>query len=105
MRHGVVALVVIALGLTTACEGRTRGRRRSRDLHAVKQAVVKATGHPAVKAKLTNGRFLGGLDDELAVRQLCPTTHVDAKAQDIARVAFDAYPPRASLAVGVGRRS
>ena len=68
-----------------------------RDLHAVQQAVVKATGHTAVIAKLANGRFLGVSMTNSPFASL-PDDARRAKAQAIAQVAFDAYPPRASLA-------
>src|SRR5687768_10092283 len=96
MRHRIHALVVIALVLTAACDVTERAASSVRDLFAVQQAVVKATGHAAVKINLTNGRFLGVSMTNSPFASL-PDDARRAKAQAIARVAFDAYPPRASL--------
>jgi hypothetical protein len=96
MRHWIGGVVVIALGLTAACDLAGRAVSSVRDLAAVQQAVVKATGHTAVKANLTNGRFLGVAMTNSPFASL-PDDARRAKAQAIARVAFDAYPPRASL--------
>jgi hypothetical protein len=96
MRHWLHALVVIALVLTAACDVTERAVSSVRDLFAVQQAVVKATGHTAVKINLLNGRFLGVSMTNSPFASL-PDDARRAKAQAIARVAFDAYPPRASL--------
>src|SRR5688572_10216840 len=97
MRHWIGGVLVIVLVLTTACDVTERAVSSVRDLHAVQQAVVKATGHTAVKAKLANGRFLGVSMTNSPFASL-PDDARRAKAQAIAQVAFDAYPPRASLA-------
>ena len=96
MRHRIHALVVIALVLTAACDVTERAVSSVRDLHAVQQAVVKATGHTAVKVNLTNGRFLTIAMTNAPFASL-PDDARRAKAQAIAQVAFDTYPPRASL--------
>ena len=96
MRHWIHALAVSALVLTTACDVAERAVSSVRDLFAVQQAVVKATGHAAVKINLTNGRFLAVAMTNSPFASL-PDDARRAKAQAIARVAFDAYPPRASL--------
>lgn len=96
MRHWIHALVVSALVLTAACDVTERAVSSVRDLFAVQQAVVKATGHAAVKINLTNGRFLRVAMTNSPFATL-PDDARRAKAQAIARVAFDAYPPRTSL--------
>jgi hypothetical protein len=97
MRHGIGVAVVIALVLTTACDAARSAVSSVGDLVAVQQAVVKATGHTAVKANLTNDRFLGVSMTNSPFAGL-PDDARRAKAQAIAQVAYDAYPPRVSLA-------
>ena len=57
---------------------------------------MKATGHTAVKVNLTNGRFLTIAMTNAPFASL-PDDARRAKAQAIAQVALDTYPPRASL--------
>ena len=98
MRHGVVALAAMAFGLTTACQGGDALVRTVADLQAVKQAVVRATGHSqsGVQVKLAG---TGGLSVSLINSPLMALAGEKrhAKALEIARVAFDSYPRRASL--------
>ena len=96
MRHGIGVAVVIALVLATGCDAARSAASSVGDLLAVQRAVVKATGHTAVKANLANGRFLGVSMTNSPFASL-PDDRRRAKAQAIAQVAFDAYPPRASL--------
>jgi len=96
MRHGVVALAAIVLGLTTACQGGDELAQTVAELQAVKQAVVRATGHSDVQVRLAGA---GGLSVSLINSPLMalPAEKRNSKALDIARVAFDSHPRRASL--------
>jgi hypothetical protein len=96
MRHWIGGVGVIALVLTGACDGARRAVSSVGDLFAVQQAVVKATGHTAVKVNLTNGRFLTVAMTNPPFASLSDDAR-RAKAQAIAQVAFDTYPARASL--------
>ena len=96
MRHGIGGVVLIALVLAAGCDGARRAVSSVRDLHAVQQAVVKATGHTAVRINLTNGRFLTVAMTNAPFASL-PDDARRAKARAIAQLAFDTYPPRASL--------
>jgi hypothetical protein len=66
------------------------------DLYNVRMAVVRATGHQAVQARIRN-------DTTLLVKLInppfiaMPADAKQAKAREIARVAIAAYPSRASL--------
>jgi hypothetical protein len=96
MRHWIGGVVVIAFGLTTACQGGDALVRTVAELQAVRQAVVRATGHSDVQVRLAGA---GGLSVSLVNSPLMalPGEKRHAKALDIARVVFDSYPRRASL--------
>jgi hypothetical protein len=96
MRHWIGGVVVIAFGLTTACQGGEALVQTVAELQAVKQAVVRATGHSDVQVKLAGA---GGLSVSLINSPLMalPAEKRNSKALDIARVAFDSHPRRASL--------
>ena len=96
MRHGIGGVAAIAFGLTTACQGGDALVQTVAELQAVKQAVVRATGHSDVQVRLADA---GGLSVSLTNSPLValPAEKRHAKALDIARVAFDSYPRRAAL--------
>ena len=96
MRHGIGVAVVIALVLASGCDAARSAASSVGELLAVQRAVVKATGHTAVKVNLANGRFLGVSMTNSPFASL-PDDARRAKAQAIAQVAFDTYPARASL--------
>ena len=62
MRHWIRGVVLIAFGLTTACQGGDALVQTIAELQAVKQAVVRATGHSDVQVKLAGA---GGLSVSL----------------------------------------
>ena len=90
-------MVVIALVLTTACHVTERAVSSVRELHAVQQAVVHATGHTAVIDQAGATAAAWGVAMTNSPFASLPDDARRAKAQAIAQVAFDAYPPRASL--------
>jgi hypothetical protein len=96
MRHWIALVVMMATALTAGCDGAASAVAAVRALQSVQQAVVKATGHAAVRVNLTNGRFLTVAMTNSPFASL-PDEARRAKAQAIAKIAFDAYPDRASL--------
>ena len=96
MRYGLGGAAVIAFGLATACQGGDELVQTVAELQAVKQAVVRATGHSDVQVKLADASGLSVSLINSALMAL-PAEKRNAKALDIARVAFDSHPRRASV--------
>lgn len=96
MRHSIGVAVVMALVLAIACQGGDELAQTVAELQAVKQAVVRATGHSDVQVRLAGA---GGLSVSLINSPLMalPAEKRNSKALDIARVAFDSHPRRASV--------
>ncbi len=93
MRRLIIGLVVGAAASGAGCRDVVA---TAAELQAVRQAVIRTTGHTAVEARLigTGGLSIRMINSPLMV--LPPVTRQE-KAREIAGVGFRAYPGRASL--------
>ena len=96
MRHWIGCVMMAAVVAIAGCDGASRAFASLEELGAVQRAVVKATGHRATRVNLTNDRLLTVLMTNSPLAALATAARRE-KALAIARVAFEAYPPRASL--------
>lgn len=92
---GVASIVALAL-LLSGCEATQGAATLLADLYTVRVAVVRATGHQAVQARIRDGTILlvKLINPPFAA---LPDDARSGKARDIAKVAYAAYPARASV--------
>ncbi len=94
--QSVVSAAVLFLALT-ACDAAREMARSVGELQQVQAAVAKEAGTPAVQINLTNGKYLsvGIVNSPLGK---LPRDAKQAKALELARVAFQALPKQQALA-------
>jgi hypothetical protein len=94
-RAAHIAVVATALALP-ACDSLQGARRTYADLSQVRRAVQPLVGSSVVEARIANGTTLSVAIVNHPI-QLRPAGEKRAKALELARTAYDAYPDRASL--------
>lgn len=95
-RCAQMGFVAVAAVLSTACGGLHEAKEAYADLLVVRRAVQPRVGSSAVEARIANGTTLTVTIVNSPMR-LLPSEQKQAKARELARVAYDAYADRARL--------
>jgi len=91
-----VAVLTLTLALLSSCSGLQKIADSVNEIQAVQQAVMKIVGKDIVGVTLMNGSNLNVNLVNSPFKKL-PDAEKQAKAAEIAKVAYDSYSARAQL--------
>lgn len=96
-RLALIGSVAAALALSTGCDAADGTRKAHADLSPVRHAVRHRLGSPAVEVRIADATMLSVtvVNNPIHLR---PAHERQAQARELAKVAYDAYPERATLA-------
>jgi hypothetical protein len=87
---------VILLALLVSCSGVHEMAATLQDLQKVQRDLAKELGNNEIRVNLNNGRFLSIGVVNSPLRAL-PADQRNAKALELARIAYNSYPSRSAL--------